>query len=683
LADQAQIELVISAQADRVLAGLASFERSLKNIEKSHETAGAAAVKHSTQIDHLTSKVSNLANIGNLFVAWQAVEQALSVFKGLETFNIDLLHTTQLLSGNAEAASTWSAIANVMGIDVNLIDRAFAKLSVAVNSGANPALKQMGIATEYANGKLLPLNDVLNQAADYFHAHAGAVNNAALANELFGRGGYQLLPVLEQGSAGLHAFTEEARKYGLILDAEAIQRNAAFTFQLKEAEMAVRGFGISLLNGALPGIAALGQGLSKIISDNLPAFIAGVQRAMSYLMGFVEAFVGTSLAVDAGAMALSDFSSVVSDTGEAQIGAGNASKILAEQQRQITDATRDATSAIDDQIRALNAQMAATSFADKQAQLAQQVAAKEKDINKLREQQYQEFWLGNFANARSVADQIVAAKQQEEDLKLQITRSGEDNSTKLKIAGLEEQKRGINSAAQNQIEALQRAAAAGGAAMATMAGGMPPLFNAAGKAAAEKFKFAMDAGAEATGLSMGKKLQDALLGPEIWVDSDRKIQGHFERKGGQSFGAIGTAIGESIAAGMTTAVGRGFADWWNKKFIPGIKNYIAQGGGEGEFFRRQSGNQLSFASGGMVPGPVGVPQIAVVHGGERVLTPEQQQQNMGADMTETNSLLSQLLAAVLNAPSSGGSTGTDAMVNELIERVSRQRARGMVGSYAR
>jgi hypothetical protein len=682
VAEQAQIELVISAQADRVLAGLSSFERALNKIEQAHVTAGVQATQHGAKVEGLTSKVTALADVAKLFVAWEAIERALAMFDGLEKFNVDLLHTTQLLGGNAEAASTWSAIANIMGIDIGMVDRAFAKLSTNLNSGTSPALKQMGIAGEYANGKLRPLNDVVNEAADYFRAHAGAANNAALANELFGRAGYQLLPILEQGSAGLAAFSAEARKYGLILDAEAIQRNAAFTFQLKEAEMAVRGLGISLGNAALPGVAALGQALSRVISDNLPAFIAGVQRAVSYVIGFIEAFAGVSMSVDQGAMALGEMSGAAVDTGEAMSRSGSNAAVFAERERQVRDAARDATSALDDQIRALNAQMAATQFADKQNNLAESVAAKEKDIQRLREDQYREFWLGNFANAARIGDQIVAAKAQEEDLKLQITRSGEENATKLKIAGLESQKRGINDGAQAQIEALQRAAAAGSAAIGGMAAGFAPTMAAGSAAAAEKFKFAMDQAAEATGLSMGKKLQDALFGPEYWE------RGSMHRDGGQGFVKIGNAIGDAIATGLTTALGRGFQNWWNNTFIPGLKHQLAKiaPGGGGVFaddFARQSGN-LSFASGGTVPGPIGSPQLAVVHGGERVQTPEQQEQQGFTDMSETNSLLRQLLAAIVAAQSSGGSTtGTDAMLSELMERVSRQRARGMVGAYAR
>ena len=36
-----------------------------------------------------------------------------------------------------------------------------------------------------------------------------------------------------------------------------------------------------------------------------------------------------------------------------------------------------------------------------------------------------------------------------------------------------------------------------------------------------------------------------------------------------------------------------------------------------------------FASGGIVPGPIGQPQLAVVHGGENIQTPEQQQSGNG------------------------------------------------------
>ena len=47
-------------------------------------------------------------------------------------------------------------------------------------------------------------------------------------------------------------------------------------------------------------------------------------------------------------------------------------------------------------------------------------------------------------------------------------------------------------------------------------------------------------------------------------------------------------------------------------------------GGTGAGLIGNAGSILGFAEGGMVPGPIGAPVPALVHGGERILTPEQQ-----------------------------------------------------------
>ncbi len=54
-----------------------------------------------------------------------------------------------------------------------------------------------------------------------------------------------------------------------------------------------------------------------------------------------------------------------------------------------------------------------------------------------------------------------------------------------------------------------------------------------------------------------------------------------------------------------------FAQWAHKRGIPG------------------------YATGGLVPGLPGTPQLAIVHGGERVLTPQQQRQG-GVTVTQEN-----------------------------------------------
>jgi hypothetical protein len=643
LADRAELELVISSQVDRVLAGLTTFERTLNTIEKAHVTAGAAAATHGQHVENLTGKISNLANIANLFVAWQAIERALGMFSGLEKFNTDLLHTTDLLGGNAQAASTWSAIANVMGISVEVIDKAFGKLSMNLNSGTSPALKQMGIASEDANGKLRPINDVLNQAADYFRAHAGASNNAALANELFGKSGYQLLPILTQGSAGLAAFTAEARKYGLILDSETIQRNAAFTFQLKEAEMAGRGLAISFGNALLPGLAALGQSFSRLVADNLPTFVSAVNRAVSYVIGMVEGLTGMSMAVSEGAMALADMSGAVIDTGSAMDKATSSAKALADAEQRVRDRAKDATQAIDDQIRALQTSQQLQQFEDQQVKLKQRSADEKTAIAKITADRELALFLQNNVQAVQLEIQLTAAKQAQANTQIEITRGQQGEETRGRVAALETQKRGIADVAQEQIAAMQRAARGSVDAMSGASSSITDVMARGGVDAGAKFKFAMDSAAEKTGISMGEKLMDALFGPLVKSpDASASMGYNLIRSGGGNFLKIGQAMGEAIATGITTTLGDRITQW--------LKDYgkdLTQGGGGFKAAAAQQhgsialgdGSIVSYERGGMVPGPIGVARLSVVHGGEEVRTPDQQRASSPAGDAETRLIL--------------------------------------------
>jgi hypothetical protein len=682
MGDRAELDVVVSSQVDRLLAGMSSMERSLVTIEKAHGTAAVAATQQASTLTQLEGRVGSITGtIGkltgvftSLFVAFEGIKHGFEAFDSLEKHNIDLLRTTEILGGNGQAASAWSVIANEMGLSLDTIDRGFAKLATDMNAAANPALKQMGITAEDARGKLRPLNDVIGDVADYMHRHAGAANLSALANQLFGRSGYELLPILEQGRAGIAAITDEARKYGLILDATTIERNAAFTFQLREAQMAGEGLAVSLGNALLPGLAAVGQAFSKVVSDNLPAFIAGVNRAVSYIIGFVEGLTGMKLAVGEGAMALSNLGSISGDTGTGLDKAAGASHALADAIEKVRDRTKDATDAIDRQIASLNAQMAAERFADQQAKLQQDIANKAHDIDNLRQQQYEQFWLGNFAAAQSIGDQITKDQQDQANLQNQITQDSEDRQTQAKITALENQKKRIEDASNAQIAAMQKAARATTDAMTGAAAGMAPLFSKAGQDAASKFKFAMDAGAEATGKSMGGKLMDAILGPDT-VDHF----GRHARLGGGSLAGIGTAMGEAIGSGLTTALGKSFKNW----LLDAAKSVAIseaspkwQSESIGDKLKDLAGG-LGFDRGGMVPGPIGAPRLAVVHGGEEVRTPAQQ----ASGMAETNALLRQLIAAVLAGNGSGSTTGGLAALSNLIDNAGRSRARGMAGSF--
>jgi hypothetical protein len=87
---------------------------------------------------------------------------------------------------------------------------------------------------------------LLLKVMDAFHDNASAVQRAALARELFSRGGAELLPILAKGSEGIGELTAKLKEMGLVLNADAIKGARELTLAHKELDEAEEGFALKL-----------------------------------------------------------------------------------------------------------------------------------------------------------------------------------------------------------------------------------------------------------------------------------------------------------------------------------------------------------------------------------------------------------------------------------------------------
>lgn len=81
---------------------------------------------------------------------------------------------------------------------------------------SNP-LDQLGISTAKADGTTKSFNDILLEVADRFHEMPDGATKTALAMDLFGRGGKDMIKVLNLGSAAIAEMEQEADRLGLTL----------------------------------------------------------------------------------------------------------------------------------------------------------------------------------------------------------------------------------------------------------------------------------------------------------------------------------------------------------------------------------------------------------------------------------------------------------------------------------
>lgn len=599
--EQASLELQVVSAAQQAIDELGKVNEKLDQLAASSEKAATSTAKHASESEaalrtfekmdknleglaqHVEFVALGFEHFRAIFGAGAVTFGFAELIKGAEDFTLNISKLTTELNGDAVAGSQWNAIASELGINVDSMARGFATLQKQVNDNA-AVLREMGIATQDSSGHLLSMNTILSEVVDYFQQHAGASNNAALATALFGRAAADILPALEQGKDGLKAITDEAQRYGLIIDTETLQRQLALTYQIKDAQEAVHGLAINFGEALLPAVAAVGQGLSEFVSSHLQQLINGVNQAVSYLIGIGEAFGLWDASASQAAETLSQVTQATGDYGDATGGAAGGTSALADQERALRDATKDATEALQQQIRALDDQQSALdksintqinalqdqlnqgNFEDKQTKVKQQEADKQREIERLKSEYVLDVYLGQFDQAANVQQQITKLTEEQANLQTQFEKNAHDEQIKNQIEALKKQQqnardataekkraledevKAVEDAAQKQLEAMQAASQGSVAAVQSAGLAIPPIMDQAGKDAADKFKFAMNSGAEQAGITMGEKLKST-----DWHGVGDEI-------GREVGAAMASGAGDAFKSGLQSAF-QGLNDW--------------------------------------------------------------------------------------------------------------------------
>ena len=177
---------------------------------------------------------------------------------------------------SVEALSRFSKAAKVSGTDVEGVTKALVKLSkglIEAKNGqgqAGEALKSMGISATDASGKLKGTDQIMLEISNKFKAMPNGAEKTALALQLFGRSGADLIPMLNMGGEAIGKFGAMTTKY-----AEDAKKGevAMITLQGKVGML-----GGKLAVVLLPSITAITESLVKLLDgfNALPGPIQGL-----------------------------------------------------------------------------------------------------------------------------------------------------------------------------------------------------------------------------------------------------------------------------------------------------------------------------------------------------------------------------------------------------------------------
>jgi len=277
-------------------------ERRLRELKKEAEKVGAA--------------------IGVAFAA-VGTAAAYMVKSSIDAMD-EMSKAAQKVGTSVESLSALSYAANLAGVSQESLNSAMVKLSknmsdAAMGTGeAEKGFAALGLSVKNADGSLKTSDQMLAAVAQKFAGFKDGAEKTALAVNLFGKAGAELIPLLNGGSAGLEALREEAKRLGIVLDTETAKSAEEFNDNLTRMGAAVRGVANRAAGELLPVMTEVSQmfvDLAKnetaveVATDLVKAAIGGMVNLFQTVavlgsdVGFVFLTMGRSIGAVAAAAA--------------------------------------------------------------------------------------------------------------------------------------------------------------------------------------------------------------------------------------------------------------------------------------------------------------------------------------------------------------------------------------------
>jgi hypothetical protein len=242
-------KIVLTAE-DRTSPALQSVTRGLQGMQTQADLAGRA-----------------LGALGVTFSAAAAVAFVKGTIDAADGMN-DL---SQKVGIGIRQLAGWTLAANQSGTSMESVARGIKGLSgYMVEHGDK--LRAAGITATDANGAMI-------QLADLFSALPDGVQKTTLAVQLFGKAGMDMIPMLNQGSAGLAEAQEKADAYGKKM-AELAPDADKFNDQIEELSLHMKALGIGVTTSVLPGLIGMAKWLGDIATGGERA-----QQAVAWMIG--------------------------------------------------------------------------------------------------------------------------------------------------------------------------------------------------------------------------------------------------------------------------------------------------------------------------------------------------------------------------------------------------------------
>ena len=265
----------------------AGAEAALRIIE---ERMKETAKKGSEMSERLAEAGERIKSAFEMVGVGLGIREAVDGFKEMleksMELGVEIGHLSKQTGISAENLSTLKYVSDQTGVSFEVMSKGFKKLSTdlyEMQGGAKAPAKafaDLGISQKQLAATGGDLMKVTQLIADAMEKMPDGFEKNAIATELFGKAGTQLIAVLDQGGAAFEKYSGEARALGVVLDdagIEKLEKMHQASNQLKES---MAGLGLEITSFLSPAIQQLDAYFTNFIEASKVSLSGSGQQAL-------------------------------------------------------------------------------------------------------------------------------------------------------------------------------------------------------------------------------------------------------------------------------------------------------------------------------------------------------------------------------------------------------------------
>lgn len=174
------------------------------------------------------------------------------------------------------------------GVEASGLQTAMVRLASEASKNSE-VFRTLGVSVKGSDGQLKSSREILGEVAEKFEGLDDGARKTALAVELFGKSGADLIPMLNGGAEGLAEFDAIAQKLGLTISSETAAQAAKFNDTLDLLGQGVQGIGTQVAANLLPTMQNLAGGFLEAFTqgDRLSGLSGALAGAMKVVASAV------------------------------------------------------------------------------------------------------------------------------------------------------------------------------------------------------------------------------------------------------------------------------------------------------------------------------------------------------------------------------------------------------------